>query len=62
MPAYYEEILSDMVARDKQDREREIAPAVAAPDAVIFDNSEFSFDESVDELLKIIEATLSKKV
>lgn len=62
MPASYEEILSDMVARDKQDREREIAPAVAAPDAVIFDNSEFSFDESVDELLKIIEDTLSKKV
>ena len=62
MPASYEEILSDMVARDKQDREREIAPAVAAPDAVIFDNSEFSFDESVDELLRIIEDTLSKKV
>lgn len=61
MPASYDEILSDMVARDKQDREREIAPAVAAPDAVIFDNSDFSFDESVDELLKIIENTLSKK-
>ena len=61
MPASYDEILSDMVARDKQDSERELAPAVAAPDAVIFDNSDFSFDESVDELLKIIENTLSKK-
>ena len=61
MPASYDEILSDLVARDKQDRVREIAPAVAAPDAVIFDNSDFSFDESVDELLKIIENTLSKK-
>ena len=61
MPASYDEILSDMIARDKQDREREIAPAVAAPDAVIFDNSDFSFDESVDELLNIIEKTLSEK-
>jgi cytidylate kinase len=61
MPASYEEILADMIKRDAQDREREIAPAVAAPDAVLFDNSGNTFDESVDQLMAIIQNTLSQK-
>ena len=43
MPASYETILADMKARDAQDRNRAVAPAVAAPDAVLFDNSELTF-------------------
>ena len=61
MPASYEEILSDMIARDKQDSEREIAPAVAAPDAIHFDNSERGFEESLEALIKLIEDTLASK-
>ena len=61
MPASYEEILSDMIVRDKQDSEREIAPAVAAPDAIHFDNSERGFDESLEALITLIKETLAKK-
>lgn len=57
----YEEVLSDMLQRDKNDAEREIAPAVAAEDAVIFDNSELDFDESVTRLTEIIEEKLAEK-
>ncbi|MBR2340513.1 MAG: (d)CMP kinase [Clostridia bacterium] len=56
-----EDVLADMRLRDKNDSEREIAPAVAADDAVIFDNSELSFDESISRCIEIIEDTLSKK-
>lgn len=61
MPASYETILADMKARDAQDRNRAVAPAVAAPDAVLFDNSELTFEQSVEALIRIITHTLEQK-
>ena len=61
MPADYEVILADMNARDEADRTRAIAPAVAAPDAYVFDNSNYDFDASVAELLRIIQTTAKEK-
>ena len=49
-----EEVLRDIEERDKNDREREIAPCVPAEDAVMFDNSELDFDGTVQEALRII--------
>ena len=57
----YEEVLSDMRTRDHNDRSRTVAPAVAAPDAVRFDNSERGFEESLDALITLIKDTLSQK-
>ena len=50
----FEEVLSDMKYRDKQDSEREIAPLKMADDAHLADTSDKSFDESVDYILDII--------
>ena len=61
MPASYEEVLADMIKRDEQDRNRDVAPAVAAEDAIHFDNSYEGFDEALDELLKVIRAALERK-
>ncbi len=61
MPADYEVILADMNARDEADRTRAIAPAIAAPDAYVFDNSDYDFDASVEELLRIITTTAEEK-
>ena len=58
MPAYYEEVLSDMIKRDEQDRSRDIAPAIAAPDAIHFDNSYEGFDEALEALLTVIRNAL----
>ncbi len=55
METGYEEVLADMCQRDRQDREREIAPAVAAPDATVFDNSWMDPDTCTNELLRLIE-------
>ena len=61
MPASYEEVLSDMIKRDEQDRSRDVAPAVAAPDAIHFDNSYEGFGEALDALLAVIKNTLTEK-
>lgn len=52
--AKYEDVLSDMIERDKQDKNRDIAPAVPAEDAIIFDNSGISVDESVREIVRLL--------
>ena len=50
----YEEVLSDMIARDNADSTREVAPAVAADDAVTFDNSWMTPDECTAKLAELI--------
>ena len=61
MPASYEEVLADMNKRDEQDRNRDIAPAIAAPDAIHFDNSYEGFDEALEALLTVIRNALLSK-
>jgi len=51
-----EEILAAMKERDTRDSTREIAPAVAAEDAIMLDNSSLSFDETVEEAIRIIKS------
>ena len=41
--------------RDENDRSRAVAPAVPAEDAIMFDNSDFTLDESIDHIINIIE-------
>lgn len=50
----YDEVLNDMIKRDKNDSSRDIAPAVAADDAVIFDNTGYRLEQSVDYIMNLI--------
>ncbi len=54
-----ESVLADIIERDKNDSTRKTAPCVPAPDAVIFDNSEYDVDGSVDKVIEIIKAKVS---
>lgn len=54
MPTSYESVLADINERDHNDATRAVAPAVAAEDAVLFDNSDCTFEESIAHLLAII--------
>lgn len=49
-----EEVLRDMIWRDKNDSEREIAPLRPAEDAVMLDTSELDFDGSVSAAERIV--------
>lgn len=53
-PDTYEEVLSDMIERDRRDTTREIAPLKQAADAVLLDTSELNLKESIDAVIRII--------
>lgn len=50
-----EEIEADIVARDKQDMEREFAPLKQADDAILLDSSNLTIDEVVDQIVGLYE-------
>ncbi|MCD8286898.1 MAG: (d)CMP kinase [Clostridia bacterium] len=50
-----EEILADIIARDRQDETRAISPLVCAPDATYVDTSSMSIDEVVSFILRKIQ-------
>ena len=53
----YADVLAEMNQRDAQDAGREIAPATAAPDAVLLDNTGMSFEQSVDAVVSLARKT-----
>ena len=54
MPTSYESVLATMMERDTNDSTRKTAPAVAAADAVVLDNSDMTAEETVAAALAII--------
>jgi cytidylate kinase len=52
--AKYEDVLAEMNERDNNDSSRKIAPAVPAPDALIYDTSDMTFEESVGGIVRIV--------
>jgi cytidylate kinase len=52
----YEQVLAEMNERDGQDSSRAIAPTKAADDAILFDNSELDFEQSVDAIIEMVRA------
>lgn len=47
------QVQEDMEKRDRQDSEREVAPLVAAADALIIDTTGLSIDEIVDQIITL---------
>lgn len=56
-----EEINRDMIWRDQNDKNRNIAPAVPAPDAIILNNSGFEENQTLEKAAEIIEEALNKR-
>lgn len=50
----YEDVLKDMIVRDRNDSERQTAPCKPAEDAVMLDNSLLSVEQNVDKVVEII--------
>jgi cytidylate kinase len=55
-----DEILAAMKERDTRDSTREIAPAVAAEDAVHLDNSDMTLEESVAAAIEIVRSKIKE--
>ncbi len=54
MDVTFGEVLADMEARDRQDRERETAPCVPAADAVEFVNDDYTIESSADFIIELM--------
>ena len=54
----YEQVLADLLARDKRDSERSTAPLKPAPDAILLDISGMSIQQEIDSAVKIIESRI----
>ena len=49
----YEEVLADMRERDGRDSSREVAPTAKAEDATLLDNSDMTFEETVEAIVSL---------
>ena len=57
----YEEVLRDIILRDEQDMNREVAPLRQAEDAVRVDTTELDFDQSFELLCSIIRQRMEEE-
>lgn len=55
----FDDVLREMKERDDNDSGRSVAPAVAAEDAVILDNTGFTVEQSVNAVIEIINRKLT---
>lgn len=52
----YQEIKRDLIRRDRQDRERDIAPLVPSADAVIVDTTRMSVTDVLETMISVIKS------
>ena len=50
----FEKVLEDLKKRDEQDMNRPVEPLRQAPDAVLVDSTNLTFDETVDKIVRIV--------
>lgn len=60
-PADFEQVLADLNARDRQDETRAVDPLKKADDAILLDTSKMDFGQSVDAIIRIVEAVYAKQ-
>jgi len=52
----YQEIKRDLIRRDRQDRERNIAPLIPSTDAVIIDTTKMSVTDVLETMISVIKS------
>ena len=60
MPAHYDDVLSDIRARDARDSSRAVAPLIPATDAIILDTSELDREGAVAEAIRLVQERFAK--
>ena len=49
------DIIEKLKERDKRDKNRKVSPLICMPDAIVFDNSQISFERLNKEIIEIVE-------
>ncbi|MFM2483246.1 (d)CMP kinase [Celerinatantimonas sp. YJH-8] len=56
----FDDLLSDIKARDDRDRNRPIAPLIAAEDALVLDSSALTLDDVVNQAMAYIDSRITR--
>ena len=56
----YEDVLAEMNERDTNDSTRAVAPATAAKDAILLDNTDLTFEGTVERIIEIVKEKTEK--
>ncbi|MBQ3011243.1 MAG: (d)CMP kinase [Oscillospiraceae bacterium] len=56
----YDEVLTEIIERDKRDSERETAPLKQAVDAVLLDTSDLTQEQSIQAVIDLIDARMKE--
>jgi cytidylate kinase len=60
MPGHFEDVLTDIRARDERDSKRAVAPLKPASDAIILDTSDLDREEAIAEAIRVVGQRLAK--
>ena len=55
-PINFLEMQRDLIQRDRQDREREVAPLVPSDDAVVIDSTNMTISGVIDQMISVIQS------
>jgi len=61
LPAHYEDVLTDIRARDERDMSRDAAPLRKADDADLLDTTDLAIDDAVAEAIRLVEERLKAR-
>jgi len=61
LPAHYEDVLTDIRARDERDSTREAAPLRQADDADLLDTTELDVDQAIAEAIRLVKQRLAAR-
>ena len=61
LPAHYEDVLTDIRARDERDTSREAAPLRQADDADLLDTTDLTVDQAIAEAIRLVEQRLKAR-
>jgi len=61
LPAHYEDVLTDIRARDERDSTREAAPLRQADDADLLDTTELGVDQAIAEAIRLVKQRLAAR-
>ena len=56
----YEEVLSEIIERDKRDMERDTAPLKQADDAILLDTSDLTQEQSIEAVIDLIHVRMKE--
>lgn len=62
LPAHYDDVLTDIRARDERDTTRAISPLAQAEDADLLDTSELDVDQAIAEAIRLVEQRLAARL